>query len=62
MLVKCRAHFLYAHALCIIVRKQQIEILLRLQLSFPFVLDRLNTVKLYQSLFDLIRSVASQYF
>ena len=61
VLVNCRAHFVYAHALRIIRRKQQIEIFTRLQLPFPFVLDRLNTVKLYQSLFDLVRSVASQY-
>jgi hypothetical protein len=45
-----------------ITDKQQIEVFIRLDLSFPFVFDRLDTFKLYQSLFDLVRSVASQYF
>ena len=31
---------------CIVSDKQQVEIFLRFQLSFPFVFDRLDTVKL----------------
>jgi len=40
--------------------KQQIKILFGFQLAFPFVFNRLDSVKLYQSLFDLVRSVTSQ--
>ena len=44
----------------IVGHKQQVQILVRLRFAFPFVLNRLNCVKLYQSFFDLVRSVASQ--
>lgn len=44
----------------IIGDEQQIQIFIRFDLARPFVFDRLHTVKLYQSLFDLVRSVASQ--
>jgi hypothetical protein len=42
------------------VDEEQIQVLFRFQLPFPFVFHRIDTVKLYQSLFDLVRSVASQ--
>ena len=40
--------------------KQQVEIHFRIGFTFPFVFHQLDTVKLCQSLFDLVRSVASQ--
>lgn len=51
-----------AHFVGMIGYKKEIQILLLVQLPFPFILDRLHTFKLYQSLFDLIGSVASQDF
>ena len=55
-------YFLDLDSLWIKDHEQQVEIFARLQLAFPFVFDQLHTVKLYQSLFDLVRSVASQDF
>jgi hypothetical protein len=40
--------------------EQSIHIFCRFRFLFPFVFDRLNTVKPCQGLFDLVRSVASQ--
>lgn len=48
------------HLLRLVSYEQQIEIFFRLDLSFPLVFHQLDTVKLCQSLFDLVRSVASQ--
>ncbi len=60
MLLNDLHHLFHRYLFWVIRDLQQIQWFQRLDLSVPFVFDRLHTLKPCQGLFDLIRSVPSQ--